>query len=150
MPVGVYDSKQMAATRQGWPDKLSVKKSTSWRLSLAQLVLFSQSLSENWKGSCDEGFWPGPRRRDRSIPAAGCNGRANGGPGQKTRRPEGFRGKGQLASLFLGRRQLAGMLPRHASPSGLFRENRIPSNFQTGSHDFRCRFLLITRHFFRE
>ena len=31
-------------------------------------------------------------------PAAGCKERANAGHGQKTRRPEGFRGKGRLAS----------------------------------------------------
>ncbi len=92
-----------------------------------------KSPSENWKGSCDEGFWAGPRRRGRCIPAAGCNGRANTGPAQKNRRPKGFRGKGRLASLLLGHRPLAGMLPRRASPSGLFLENRTPSNFQTGS-----------------
>src|SRR5688572_7715173 len=66
-------------------------------------------------------------------PAAGCDSRANAGHRQKIRRPEGFRGKGPLASLFLGHRALAAMLPRHASPSGLFRENRTPWNFQTGS-----------------
>ena len=30
-----------------------------------------QSLSGNWKGPCDKGFWPGPRRRGRRIPASG-------------------------------------------------------------------------------
>ncbi len=100
----------------------------------ARLCETPKSPSENWKGSCDEGFWAGPRRRGRRIPAAGCNGRANTGPAQKNRRPKGFRGKGRLASLLLGHRPLAGMLPRRASPSGLFLENRTPSNFQTGSN----------------
>ena len=49
-----------------------------------------KSLFENSKGSCEEGFWWWPRRRGRRIPGAGCNGRANAGHRQKTRRPEGF------------------------------------------------------------
>ncbi len=65
-------------------------------------------------GSCGEGFWRRPRRRGRSIPVAGCDGRANAGRRQKIRRPKGFRGKGHLASLLLGHRPLAGMLPRRA------------------------------------
>ena len=90
--------------------------------------------------SCGEGFWLWPRRRgpsrtgQRSIPAAGCNDRANAGHGQKTRRPEGFRGKGRLASLLLGHRPLAGMLPRRASPCSLFPKNRTARNFQTRSN----------------
>src|SRR5688500_7528873 len=44
-----------------------------------------ESLSENCVGSCGEGFWIWPRRRDRSIPAAGCDGRANAGQRQKNR-----------------------------------------------------------------
>jgi len=70
-----------------------------------------------------------------SIPLPTCrdDGRANAGRGQKTRRPEGFRAKDRLASLLLAHRPLAGMLARHASPSGLFPENRIPRNFKTGS-----------------
>ncbi len=46
----------------------------------------SKSLSENSGGGGGEGFWLRPRRPDRRIPAAGCNGRANEGPSQKTRR----------------------------------------------------------------
>ncbi len=42
-------------------------------------------------GSSGEGFWLWPRRRGRSIPAAGCDGRVNARRKQKTRRPEGFR-----------------------------------------------------------
>src|SRR6185369_13493807 len=49
------------------------------------------------------------------------------------RRPEGFRGKGPLASLLLSHRPLTGMLLRRASPLGLFHENRTPPSFQTGS-----------------
>ena len=48
----------------------------------------------------------------------GCNDRANAGHGQKTRRPEGFRGKGRLASLLLGHRPLrvcSLVAPRHAA-----------------------------------
>src|SRR6266704_7187661 len=93
----------------------------------------AQSLFGNYEGACGEGFWPWPRRRVPSIPAAGCKERANAGHGQKTRRPEGFRAKGRLASLLLGHRPLAGMLPRRASPSGLLPENRPPANFKTGS-----------------
>src|SRR6266508_4908566 len=96
----------------------------------------SKSLSENSVESCGEGFWLQPRRRGRSIPAAGCDGRANAGRSQKTRRPERFRGKGRLASLLLGHSPTAGMLPRRASPSSLFHENRTPHNFQTGSQFF--------------
>jgi hypothetical protein len=49
-------------------------------------------------------------RRDRAVAerrrAAGCKDRVNDGHGQKTRRPEGFRGKGRLASLLLSHRAL--------------------------------------------
>src|SRR6266852_5289808 len=58
----------------------------------------AESLFGNYEGRCGEGFWLWPRRRVPSIPAAGCKERANAGHGQKTRRPEGFRGKGRLAS----------------------------------------------------
>ena len=50
---------------------------------------WAQSVFGNCQGCCGEGFWLGPRRRGRRISAAGCNGRSNAGPGQKTRRPEG-------------------------------------------------------------
>jgi hypothetical protein len=93
----------------------------------------AKSLSENSEGRCGEGFWPWPRRRGRSIPAAGYDGQANAGHGQKTRRPEGFRGKGRLASLLLSRRSTRDILPRPASPYGLFRENSTLHNLQTGS-----------------
>src|SRR5256885_16541477 len=83
--------------------------------------------------SCGEGFWLGPGRRGRSIPAADCEGRGNAGSGQKTRRPEDFSRNRALASLLLRRRPLEGMLRRRASPSGLFRKNRTPRNFKTRS-----------------
>jgi len=98
--------------------------------------------------SCGEGFWTGARRRGPSIPAAGCQDRANEAPVQKTRRPEGFRGKGFLASLHLAHRPPAGMLARRlsacpaqagASLECLFRENRTPPNFKTGSNWLVCR-----------
>src|SRR6266436_4372434 len=93
----------------------------------------SESLSENYEGCCGEGFCLWPRRRGQSIPAAGCNGRANAGQRQKTRRPEGFRAKGRLASLLLSRRSTRDILLRRASPSGLFPENSTPRSFPTGS-----------------
>src|SRR5258708_34684597 len=91
------------------------------------------SLFGNYEGRCGEGFWLWPRGRVPSIPAAGCKDRANAGHGQKTRRPEGFRGKGRLASLLLSRRSTRDILLRRASPSGLFPENSAPRSFQTGS-----------------
>src|SRR5258707_15653284 len=74
----------------------------------------AQSLFGNYEGRCGEGFWLWPRRRVPSIPAAGCKERANAGHGQKTRRPEGFRGKGRLASLLLSRRSTRDILLRRA------------------------------------
>src|SRR5260221_9885983 len=74
----------------------------------------TKSLVGNYEGRCGEGFWLWPRRRVRSIPAAGCKERANAGHGQKTRRPEGFRGKGRLASLLLSRRSARDILLRRA------------------------------------
>src|SRR5712664_1533659 len=73
-----------------------------------------KSLFGNYEGRCGEGFWLWPRRRVPSIPAAGCKERANAGHGQKTRRPEGFRGKGRLASLLLSRRSTKDILLRRA------------------------------------
>ncbi len=96
------------------------------------MVTITKSLSENSVGSCGEGFWLWPRRRGRSIPAAGCNDRANAGQRQKTRRPEGFRGKGRLASLLLGHRHsrvcslVAPRQPAFSAKTGL------PRNFKTG------------------
>src|SRR6185503_20367222 len=84
-----------------------------------------KSLSENWAGCCGRGFWLWTRRRGRSIPAAGCDGQANAVHRQKNRRPEGFRGKGRLASLLLSRRYTRDTLLRRASPSSLFPENSI-------------------------
>jgi len=97
----------------------------------------TESVSENCAGSCGEGFWLWPRRRGLSIPNAGCKDRANAGHGQKTRRPEGFRAKGRLASLLLSRRSREDILLRCASPSGLWRENRTPRNFRTRSEEKR-------------
>ena len=92
-----------------------------------------KSLSENCVGSCGEGFWLWPRRRGRSIPAAGCDDRANAGHGQKTRRPEGFRGKGRLAALLLGQRPLrVSSLVAPCHPAFPAKTGR-PRNFQTGS-----------------
>src|SRR5712692_2359958 len=73
-----------------------------------------QSLFGNYEGRCGEGFWLWPRRRVPSIPAAGCKERVNAGHGQKTRRPEGFRGKGRLATLLLSRRSTRDILLRRA------------------------------------
>ena len=100
-----------------------------------------ESLFENYDGCCGEEFWLWPRRRGRSIPAAGCKDRANAGHGQKARRPEGLRAKGRLASLLLSRRSTRDILFRRASPSSLFIENSAPRSFQTGSkprQEFAC------------
>src|SRR5580765_2255925 len=93
----------------------------------------TKSLSENYEGRCGEGFWPWARRRGLRIPAGGCKDRANAAHGRKTRRPEGFRATGPLASLLLSRRSTRDILLRRASPSGLLRENSTPQSFQTGS-----------------
>src|SRR6266581_7409044 len=58
---------------------------------------------------CGQGGLGGAQR-----PAAGCQERANAGHGQKTRRPEGFRGKGRPASLLLSRRSTRDILLRRA------------------------------------
>src|SRR5260370_24906910 len=99
----------------------------------------TESLFGNYEGRCGEGFWLWPRRSGRAQrPAAGCKERANAGHGQKTRRPEGFRGKGCLASLLLSRRSTRDILVRRASPSGLCCENSAPRSFQTGSKLVAC------------
>src|SRR5258706_5950788 len=95
----------------------------------------TKSLFGNYEGRCGEGFWPWPRRRVPRIPAAGCEGRANAGHGQKTRRPEGFRGKGWLASLLLSRRPLrVSSLVAPRQPT-FFAKTGLPRNFKTGSKD---------------
>ena len=60
----------------------------------------AKSLSENSKGCCGRGYWLWARRRERSIPKAGCDDRANAAHSQKTRRPEGFRAKSRLTSCL--------------------------------------------------
>src|SRR5258706_5231686 len=97
----------------------------------------TKSLFGNYEGRCGEGFWPWPRRRVPSIPAAGCKERANAGHGQKTRRPEGFRAKGRLASLLLGHRPLrvcSLVAPRHPY---FCPKTGSPANFKIGSNVVR-------------
>ncbi len=95
---------------------------------------------ETTRGAAARNFGCGQGGLGRAQrPAAGCEERANAGHGQKTRRPEGFRGKGRLTSpcsrmlseLLRGGR--AQRLLRRASPTGLFPENSAPRSFQTGS-----------------
>ena len=93
----------------------------------------AKSLSENSERCCGWGFWIGARRSGRNIPGAGCDVRDNEAPSQKSRRPEGFRGKGRLASLLLSRRPTKGILLRRASPSSLSHENSTSRNSQTRS-----------------
>ena len=139
-----------------------VSRAASWHhgvFALNSAWMFpAKSLFENCVGSCGERFWRRPRRRGRSIPAAGYDDRANAGLGQKSRRPKGFCGNGRLALLLLSRRSTRDMgfsspahwfpdrlmcavahssLPRRASPSGHCRKNRTPRNFQTGSYSGR-------------
>ncbi len=125
----------------GWLGNLVEREGVIKFLTVRNLMSpGAESLFGNYEGCCGEGFWLWPRRRGRSIPAAGCDDRTNAGHGQKTRRPEGFRGKGRLASpcsrmlseLLRGGR--AQRLLRRASPSGLFPENSAPRSFQTGSN----------------
>jgi hypothetical protein len=111
----------------------AVKRNTNRFPAEFVFVLEPQSLFGNYEERCGEGFWLWPRRRVPSIPAAGCTERANAGHGQKSRRPEGFRGKDRLASLLLSRRSTRDILLRRASPCGLFPENSAPRSFQTGS-----------------
>src|SRR5215216_4981483 len=103
-----------------------------------------RSLSENWEGCCGEGFWLWARRRSSRIPAAGCKDRANAGHRQKTRRPEGYRARGRLASLLLSRRSTRDILLRRASPSSLWPENSTLPNFQKGSYLMALKFLATT------
>ena len=63
----------------------------------------------------------------------GCDARDNEAQKQKTRRPEGFRGKGRLAALLLSRRSMKDILLRRALPSSPSLENSTTPNFQTGS-----------------
>ena len=121
--------------RQNGPVARSTRNSTA---SLAK------SLSENGERCCGWGFGIGARRSGRRcephgpFPAAGCDARDNQAPGQKTRRPEGYRAKGRLASLLLSRRPMKGILLRRALPSSLLLDNSTPRHFQTGSQPERC------------
>jgi hypothetical protein len=99
----------------------------------------SKSLFENYAGCCGEGFCPWPRRRGRSIPAAGCNDRANASHGQKTRRPAGFQQKAvwlccssveDPPGIFSGASAEA-LAPRQ--PAFCWK-TASPGSFQTGSN----------------
>jgi hypothetical protein len=93
-----------------------------------------KSQFENSERSCGEGFWLRPRRRGRSVLAAGCKGQANAGRSQKNRRPRGFRANSRLASLLLGYSPLRGCAlvgPRLTASST---KNSTPRSFQTGSN----------------
>jgi len=114
----------------------------------------TKSLFENYTRCCGEGFWLWPRRRGRSIPAAGGNDRANAGHGQKTRRPEGFQQKAVWLRCFsvedprgiwgfpspaiqiperecaLARKAVSFVAPRH--PAFCWK-TASPGSFQTGS-----------------
>ena len=108
----------MFTDRVGYPDASGAQRNSGDRRDGAAVRGFHlKSLFENYEGCCGEGFWLWPRRRGPSIPAAGCKERANAGHRQKTRRPEGFRGKGRLASLLLSRRSARDILLRRL-PAG--------------------------------
>lgn len=95
--------------------------------------LLLRNLLENSKWCCGEGFWLWPRRRDRRIPAVGCNGGTNAGHGQKNRRPLGFSQKERSGFVAPRSQTAAGMLPRRALPYRPFCENSAPWSFQTDS-----------------
>src|SRR6266851_4995962 len=60
---------------------------------------FLRACLETTRGAAARDFGCGQGGLGRAQrPAAGCKERANAGHGQKTRRPEGFRGKGRVAS----------------------------------------------------
>src|SRR5712692_7242523 len=84
----------------GWLGNLVEREGVSKCLTVRYLMSpGAGGLFGNYEGRCGEGFWLWPRRSGRAQrPAAGCDDRTNAGHGQKTRRPEGFRGKGRLAS----------------------------------------------------
>jgi hypothetical protein len=87
------------------------------------------------RGCCGEGFWLWPRRRGRSIPAAGCSDRANGGHGQKTRRPEGFQQKAVwlcCSSVEDPSGVFSFVAPRHLA---FCWKTASPGSFQTGSYN---------------
>ena len=110
------------------------------------------------RGAAARDFGLGARRSERRIPAAGFDARDNEAPSQKSRRPEGFRAKGRLASLLLSRRPTRGMdfpspanwfpeaelcadahgsLLRRASPSSLQNENSTSRIFRPARSRFQ-------------
>ena len=93
-----------------------------------------QSLIQNYERCCGVVFWLCARRRRRSIPAAGCDDRTNAAHGQKNRRPDGCRAKGQLALLLLSQRPVKGISPRCVSPSNLLPSNSATRSFESDSH----------------
>lgn len=72
--------------------------------------------------------WPPQQSLQRSS-----DDQANAAHSQKTRRPEGFRANGRLASLLLSRRPTRGILLRRVSPSSPLPKNSTPRNLQAGS-----------------
>src|SRR5204863_9333182 len=104
---------------------------TLWAAALLSFASVSSVGTARYWDAPPSPLWP--KRRGRCIPIAGCADRANAGERQKSRRPEGFRAEGRLASLLLSRRPTRGILLRRASPANLLHENSTPWNFKTGS-----------------
>ena len=112
--------------RNPWVGAEVQELASGWRINrlgplrLPSTSFYSESLSENSEGSCGEGIWRWPRRRGRSIPEEGCNGRVNAGHRQKTRRPKGFLRNSPLSSLLVGHRPIrvcSLLAPRHRAVS---------------------------------
>jgi hypothetical protein len=72
-----------------------------------------------------------PTRRGRSIPAAGCDGRAGAGRGQETRRPQGFPTRDCLTPERNKRGSTEAILM--TSLIQFLAEKRPPLNFRMGS-----------------
>ena len=69
-------------------------------------------------------------------PVAGCNDGDDKAPGQKRRRPEGFRAQAGLALLVSGRRPAGGMYAPSSRPADrLGHENSTLPNYPKGPKD---------------
>ena len=93
----------------------------------------TKSLNGNGEGTCGEGFWWWPRRRGRSIPRVGCEGRANAGHRPEEPPPGGFSGKRPGDGVARRSQTTPGLLPPRALSPGRFPENRSLPSFRTGS-----------------
>jgi len=107
---------------------------------------FLKSLSEIPLGSCGEDFGWGQGGEAGASPKRAVTAEPTRAAAKSTAARRVFAEK---AGCFVAPRSQphCGMLPRRASPSSLFRENRTPRNFQTGSKKYdisRVTFLALS------